>query len=276
MTEHWGDIPLGKETVYADRYDASLLAPIPRRLAREALGEMPPFHGEDIWVAYELTWLDTRAKPVAVMAEFSIPCDSPALVESKSLKLYLNSFAGTAFDDEAAVREKLIADLSQVTGAQVGVVLFPLATAPIPSVPPGVCLDALPVACDDIQRQTAELLMLADGADKDNEEEDVQVYSHLVRSLCPVTGQPDWATVLVRYSGPRISPESLLRYLVSFRFHQGFHEQVVEMVFSDIMRRCQPRRLSVQGLFTRRGGIDINPFRSTEAGATPRRRIVRQ
>ncbi|WP_111656968.1 NADPH-dependent 7-cyano-7-deazaguanine reductase QueF [Isoalcanivorax indicus] len=273
----WGDIPLGRQTDYVHEYDASLLAPIPRQLARDILGpDRSPFFGEDLWNAYELSWLDDQGKPVMAMAQFSVPCGSPCIIESKSLKLYLNSFAGSRFADAAQVQATLVTDLSAAAGQAVGVTLVTLdqvdaLLGQMAAKPAGQCLDALPVSCEGIDGHgDSDLKTGPDEVDAH------QVYTHGLRSLCPVTGQPDWATVIIRYSGAEIEPAGLFRYLVSYRHHSGFHEQVVEKIFCDLMRRCQPRALSVQALFTRRGGLDINPWRSTTPGPAPRLRMVRQ
>lgn len=280
MTNPYGDIPLGQQTDYVDHYDAALLSPIPRSLAREALalpGEaFPaaalPFKGVDVWNAYELSWLDKQGKPVVAMAQITVPCDSDCLVESKSLKLYLNGFANTRFAGEQAVTDTMIADLSAAAGGPVSVRLRSLNEAADDTLqlPAGECVDGLSVAMEGFEYSPA-LLSTTEGP-----VHTAQLHSHLVRSLCPVTRQPDWATVVVRYTGKPIVPESLLRYLVSFRNHSGFHEQVVELVYQDIQRQCVPEQLSVQGLFTRRGGLDINPFRSSQDELAPILRIPRQ
>ncbi|MCH8543081.1 MAG: NADPH-dependent 7-cyano-7-deazaguanine reductase QueF [Alcanivorax sp.] len=275
MTNPYGDIPLGQQTDYVDQYDAALLSPIPRALARETLA-LPagalPFRGVDVWNAYELSWLDQQGKPVVAMAQITVPCDSDCLVESKSLKLYLNGFANTRFAGEQAVAVTMAADLSAAAGGPVTVRLQSLGDAADDrlQLPAGECVDGLPVAIDGFDYAPA-LLATTEGS-----VHTAQLYSHLVRSLCPVTRQPDWATVVVRYTGKPIAPESLLRYLVSFRNHSGFHEQVVELVYQDIQRQCAPEHLSVQGLFTRRGGLDINPFRSSLDEPAPILRTPRQ
>ena len=275
MTNPYGDIPLGQQTDYVDHYDAALLSPIPRSLARDALA-LPagalPFKGVDVWNAYELSWLDQQGKPVVAMAQITVPCDSDCLVESKSLKLYLNGFANTRFVGEQAVAATMQADLSAAAGGPVTVRLQSLddAAGEALQLPAGDCVDALSVSIEGFD-YTPALLATMEGPTHT-----AQLYSHLVRSLCPVTRQPDWATVVVRYTGKPIAPESLLRYLVSFRNHSGFHEQVVELVYQDIQRQCAPQRLSVQGFFTRRGGLDINPFRSSDDVPAPILRTPRQ
>ncbi|MBZ2189978.1 NADPH-dependent 7-cyano-7-deazaguanine reductase QueF [Alcanivorax sp. JB21] len=275
MTNPYGDIPLGQQTDYVDHYDAALLSPIPRSLAREVLA-LPagalPFKGVDVWNAYELSWLDQQGKPVVAMAQITVPCDSDCLVESKSLKLYLNGFANTRFAGKQEVAGTMEADLSAAAGGPVTVRLQSLddAAGEALQLPAGDCVDTLTVSIEGFDYAPA-LLGTMEGPTHT-----AQLYSHLVRSLCPVTRQPDWATVVVRYTGKPIAPESLLRYLVSFRNHSGFHEQVVELVYQDIQRQCAPQQLSVQGFFTRRGGLDINPFRSSDDAPAPILRTPRQ
>ncbi|HEV7778188.1 MAG TPA: NADPH-dependent 7-cyano-7-deazaguanine reductase QueF [Luteibacter sp.] len=260
--------PLGQATVYADRYDASLLFPIPRADKRAELGihdDAPPFHGVDLWNAYELSWLDTRGKPRVAVAEFRVPASSPNIVESKSFKLYLNGFAQERIVDEAALAEVLARDLSAAAGASVDVRLLSpeaLAGAPIAE-PDGFLVDQLDLAIDDYGPPKAAYLSTGDGTT-----EEILV-SHLLRSNCPVTGQPDWGSVQIAYRGAPIDRAGLLRYLVSFRTHSDFHEQCVERIFMDIRERCAPAALSVYARYTRRGGLDINPFRSTDRAASP-------
>jgi 7-cyano-7-deazaguanine reductase len=262
--------PLGKATVYADRYDPTLLFPIPRQAKRDEIGVHAPlpFHGVDIWNAYELSWLDERGKPRVALAEFRVPANSPNIIESKSFKLYLNGFAQERLADADALVVTLRRDLSAAAGAAVEVRL----SAPNASVHAiadldGVSVDALDVAVDDYGPPKADYLR----ADPDDVVEETLV-SDLLRSNCPVTGQPDWGSVQIRYAGPHIDREGLLRYLVSFRNHNEFHEQCVERIFMDVTRRCAPRRLSVYARYTRRGGLDINPFRSSaeDVPANPR------
>jgi 7-cyano-7-deazaguanine reductase len=249
--------PLGKPAEYPDRYDPTLLFTVSRAGQREALGLTGalPFRGVDLWTAYEITWLDERGKPEVAIGEFRIPADSPRIVESKSLKLYLGSFA-----QEAAARDEIArrirADLARACGAEVAVVLSTAASARQPAVEmPGESLDEIEVAPDVYEPDPASLS--AGGA---RVEETLR--SSLFRSRCPVTGQPDYGDVMVRYRGSRIDHAGLLRYLISFRRHAAFHESCVERVFADILERCAPQGLSVYARFMRRGGIDINPFRT--------------
>ena len=255
--------PLGKHTVYADRYDPSLLFPIPRQSKRDEIGvsQPLPFHGVDIWNAYELSWLDMHGKPVAAVAEFQVPASSPNIIESKSFKLYLNGFAQEPLANAAALSALLQQDLSRAAGAPVTVQIHaPRATAHTFADLDGASIDTLPVKIDDYGPPKADYLR----ADRDAEVVEETLISDLLRSNCPVTGQPDWGSVQIRYQGAPIDREGLLRYLVSFRTHNEFHEQCVERIFMDVMKRCTPQRLSVYARYTRRGGLDINPFRSTD------------
>ena len=254
--------PLGKPTEYCAQYAPELLFPIPRQLKRDELGICStrlPFVGEDLWNAYELSWLNPRGKPVVAVASLRVPADSPFLVESKSLKLYLNSLNQTAFADSGAVAATLERDLSRAAGAQVIVELQPLALRPQVDIgyPAGLCLDDLDVNCT-AYTPAPELLRAEAGAEVEE-----TLYSHLLKSNCLVTGQPDWAMVVIRYRGRPIDRAGLLRYIVSFRNHNEFHEQCVERIWCDIQRRCAPVALAVHARYTRRGGLDINPFRSS-------------
>jgi 7-cyano-7-deazaguanine reductase len=267
--------PLGKHTVYADRYDPGLLFPIPRQAKRDEIGvqEPLPFHGIDIWNAYELSWLDMRGKPVAAVAEFHVPANSPNIIESKSFKLYLNGFAQEPLANAAALSALLQQDLSRAAGAPVMVhVREPRTAKHVFADLDGELIDTLPVAIDDYGPPKADYLR-AEAAGSVVEE---TLVSDLLRSNCPVTGQPDWGSVQIRYRGARIDREGLLRYLVSFRTHNEFHEQCVERIFIDVMKHCAPQRLSVYARYTRRGGLDINPFRSTDQGQPDNIRGARQ
>ncbi len=258
---------LGQAVAYRDTYAPELLFPIERQLKRDELGIAAgalPFVGEDLWNAYELSWLDARGKPVVALGEFRVPATSPRLIESKSLKLYLNAFNQQRMASVDEVQSRIAADLSAAAGAEVGVVLMPLATRPQrrSAYPQGDCLDALDIAIDTYQ--PAPELLHATGAEVEE-----TLYSHLLKSNCLVTGQPDWGMLVVRYRGPAIDREGLLRYVVSFRAHNEFHEQCVERVFCDLMARCRPQELAVWARYTRRGGLDINPFRASHAGLRP-------
>lgn len=251
--------PLGRSVAYRTDYAPELLFPISRQSKRDELHIAPgalPFTGWDLWNAYELSWLDPRGKPVVALGEFRVPAESPRLVESKSLKLYLNSFNQTVFDSLEAVRQIIAQDLSAAAGAPVTVGLWrPQDARRHFGAPEGVLLDDLAV---DIQHyQPAPQLLVAEGPVVAE-----TLHSHLLKSNCLVTGQPDWASLVIRYRGPAIQRTGLLAYIVSFREHHEFHEQCVERVFQDISARCQPQALAVWARYTRRGGLDINPFRS--------------
>lgn len=257
------DLPLGRHVDYPREYDAALLFPIPRALGRGHIGideTALPFIGLDRWHAYELSWLDARGKPRVATATFEVPADSPHLIESKSLKLYLNSFNATRFDSDAAVRERIAIDLSQAAGATVAVVF---GLPPLDDGNAGASIDEETVTIDCYGPPDASLLAV-DAARVVEE----TLSSALLKSNCPVTGQPDWAQVTIRYHGPRLERAALLRYLVSFRDHAEFHEQCVERIFSDLLTRAAPQSLSVEARYTRRGGLDINPWRAT--AGTPR------
>ncbi len=265
------ELPLGREVAYPRAYDPSLLFPIPRAQGRAALGlgdGALPFAGHDRWHAYELSWLDGRGRPVVETATFLVPAGSPNLVESKSLKLYLNSLNGSRFDSREEVRARIVADLSAAAGAPVAVEFgLPPVDAgdgAMPGAPAPVLLDDLDVECDEYDAPNATLLSADDG-----ERVDEVLHTALLKSNCPVTGQPDWASIRIAVRGPRIDRAGLLRYLVSFREHAGFHEQCVEQVFVDLMARCRPQALSVEARYTRRGGLDINPWRATPGLAPP-------
>lgn len=254
--------PLGKTTVYADRYDPALLFPIPRSGKRDEIGvtQPLPFHGVDVWNAYELSWLDARGKPVVALAEFHVPAESPNIIESKSFKLYLNSFSQECMASTDALVAVLQRDLSAAAGAPVQVLLTePRAKGHATADLAGESIDGLDVEISDYGPPRADYLT-ADATQSIVEE---TLVSDLLRSNCPVTGQPDWGSVQVRYRGAPIDRAGLLRYLVSFRNHNEFHEQCVERIFVDVMAHCRPEQLSVYARYTRRGGLDINPYRST-------------
>ena len=254
--------PLGKITEYRSHYAPELLYPIPRQLKRDELGlrdDALPFVGEDLWNAYEISWLNPRGKPVVALGQFRVPADSPNLIESKSFKLYLNSFNQTTCAGVEDVASRLTRDLSHAAGRPVQVTLSDLATRPQPAVayPEGILLDEQDIACDDYQ-PAPELLTTGDGPVVVE-----TLYSHLLKSNCLVTGQPDWGMVVIRYRGRPVDRAGLLRYIVSYRAHNEFHEQCVERIFTDLLARCAPESLAVYARYTRRGGLDINPFRST-------------
>lgn len=265
---------LGRPVTYADQYDPTLLFPIARAPKREEIGiaGAPPFFGADLWTAYELSWLTPRGKPQVAIAHFTVPCETPNIVESKSLKLYLGSFSGTRFESADAVRDRLRADLSEAVwrGAPapstIGVrILMPeLFDQEQVHELDGLSLDRLDIDCD---RYTPAPELLTASFDEQPVEE--VLTSNLLKSNCLVTGQPDWGSIQIRYSGPQIEQGGLLRYLVSFRNHNEFHEQCVERIFMDLTRRCRPTKLSVYARYTRRGGLDINPLRTSHPMSPP-------
>jgi 7-cyano-7-deazaguanine reductase len=266
---------LGKPVAYADRYDPALLYPIPRAPKREELGLQGslPFFGADLWTAFELSWLTPRGKPQVAIGHFTVPCESPNIVESKSLKLYLGSFNGTAFAGPEQVRDLLRADLTEavwrgapVQGSSVGVrLLLPemFDREPVHELD-GLSLDRLDIECTNYA-PAPHLLQAAVGEQPVEE----VLTSNLLKSNCLVTGQPDWGSIQIRYSGPQIDQGGLLRYLVSYRNHNEFHEQCVERIFMDVWRRCKPAKLAVYARYTRRGGLDINPLRTSHPMALP-------
>ena len=264
--------PLGQATDYPDRYDASLLFGIARASQRAQMQAQAglPFSGVDIWTAYEITWLDGHGKPQIATGDFRIGADSPAIVESKSLKLYLGSLAQERFATPDDVARTIQADLERTCAAPVAVVLLPAPAALRVAELPGTSIDTIDVEAD---RYEPDATLLAHGASFADE----ALRTALFRSNCPVTGQPDYADVMVRYRGPRIDRAALLRYLVSYRKHAAFHEACIERMFVDIALRCRPEVLTVYARFLRRGGIDINPFRSNfEPAPTRNERTPRQ
>lgn len=264
---------LGKRSAYEQSYNPALLCPIPRAAQRQEIGITAnlPFHGIDIWTGYELSWLNLKGKPIVAVAEFYFPCTSTHLIESKSFKLYLNSFNQSQFSDFASVEAILSRDLSYAAGATVTVTLFPwqqfgnLALQEFN----GVCLDDLDITCQDYEVRTDFLQTKSDFVTE-------TVFSHLLKSNCLVTAQPDWGSVCLQYEGQQIDHEGLLRYFVSFRQHHEFHEHCAERIFMDVMQHCAPEKLSVYIRYTRRGGLDINPFRSNFSENPGNNRLARQ
>ena len=263
------DSPLGKSVAYAAQRDPSLLFPIARAGARAKLGfadDALPFLGVDIWNAYEFSWLDARGKPRVALVEFRVPAESPNIIESKSFKLYLNSYMQTRVSDTDTLREWLSDDLSRAAGDTVSVQLGTPTSRESLQLQQleGELIDDLPLAIEHYGPPKPELLY--GNPDAVVEE---KLVTHLFKSNCPVTGQPDWASLQLHYQGPRLGRDGLLRYLVSYREHDDFHEQCVERIFMDILARCAPTRLSVYARYTRRGGLDINPFRTTPGWMLP-------
>ncbi|PCI46148.1 MAG: NADPH-dependent 7-cyano-7-deazaguanine reductase QueF [Moraxellaceae bacterium] len=269
-------LPLGQQTDYINTYTPSLLCDIPRQEGRDKLSidaEKLPFHGVDIWNAYEISWLDSQGKPIVAVAEFQIPCSSPLIVESKSLKLYLNSYNQTRFNSKQEVLRTLESDLSILVRAPVLVKVRSGSqfSNDVVGEFPGECIDNIDVEVDCYEVNPSCLALDA------NPVKCVEsLYSHLLKSNCPVTNQPDWASVIIRYVGPRIDRASLLKYVISFRNHSEFHEQCVERMFTDILKYCKPEHLTVYARYVRRGGLDINPFRSNYEEPLPNLRLFRQ
>ncbi|EIX9441191.1 NADPH-dependent 7-cyano-7-deazaguanine reductase QueF [Klebsiella pneumoniae] len=269
-------LTLGKSTDYRDTYDASLLQGVPRSLNRDPLGlhaDNLPFHGADIWTLYELSWLNGKGLPQVAVGHVELPDTSLNLVESKSFKLYLNSFNQTRFASWQDVAETLTRDLCACAQGKVKVSLYrldELEGQPIARLH-GTCIDDQDIEIDNYQFSADYLQGAASG--KIVEE---TLVSHLLKSNCLITHQPDWGSVQIQYRGAKIDREQLLRYLVSFRHHNEFHEQCVERIFNDILRFCQPESLSVYARYTRRGGLDINPWRSNGDFSPAIGRLARQ
>lgn len=254
--------PLGQKTTYESQYNPKLLFPVARQINRATLNisaDKLPFYGDDIWHAYELSWLDKKGKPQNAIARLTVPCDSPYLIESKSLKLYLNSLNNTKFDSWEKVDETLARDLSQCAGKPVFVEIFTIDSfmGEMYNQIDGILIDDLDV---EITEYEINPNLLKTGKNIASE----KLYSNLLKSNCLVTGQPDWASIIIDYQGPQIIHEDLLRYIVSSRNHQEFHEHCVERIFVDILRICKPTQLTITACYTRRGGIDIIPVRSTQ------------
>ncbi|MGE6791016.1 NADPH-dependent 7-cyano-7-deazaguanine reductase QueF [Pseudomonas guineae] len=270
------DSPLGKSSEYIATYTPALLFPIPRAAKWAELGlsaETLPYQGVDFWNCFELSWLLPSGKPVVAMGEFAIPADSPNIIESKSFKLYLNSLNQSVFNTADELVVVLVKDLSAAAGKTVGVRVRSLAevTADGVAAAPGTCIDELDVSISNYAQPQPELLR-CDAALVVEE----SLHSHLLKSNCPVTGQPDWGTLVVQYRGLALDHASLLAYLVSFRQHADFHEQCVERIFLDLQRLLKPEHLTVYARYVRRGGLDINPYRSTGPISLDNQRLARQ
>ena len=265
--------PLGHSTQYRDEYDATLLHPMARAEGRAAVGlvEDVAFYGEDQWTAYEFSWLNGRGKPQVAQLSITTPASSTHIIESKSMKLYLNGFSQMAFASEQEVLATLQKDLGAGFASDLALELKPIDKLTEFGELTGQCLDTLDIDIDGYS-YNPDFLACIDSHTLGES----RLYSHLFRSLCPVTSQPDWATVIVEYQGRAIDPVGLLKYLVSYRNHQAFHETTIERIYADIWQRCEPQQLSVYGRFLRRGGIDINPYRSSNSGSAPHVRVARQ
>lgn len=265
---------LGQASAYVDHYDAGLLFPLPRETKRREIGitGSVPFLGADLWTAFELSWLNPRGKPQVALAHITVPCESTHIVESKSFKLYLNSFNNTAFASADVVRDCIRADVSAAiwhggsVQSSAGVkLLLPeqLEREKVQELA-GLSVDRLDVECTRYQ-PAPDLLTAA----FDEKPVDEILVSHLLKSNCLVTGQPDWGSVQIAYSGPQIDQAGLLQYIVSYRNHNEFHEQCVERIYMDVLARCKPTKLAVYARYTRRGGLDINPWRTSHPQSPP-------
>jgi len=266
--------PLGKQSKYISEYRSDLLFPIARKQKRDEINvpAILPFKGVDIWNAFEISWLNNRGKPAVAVAEFIFPCTSPNIVESKSFKLYLNSFNNTRFDSFDAVKQIMTQDLSEACQEAVRVKLHSVSDFPRQqlSVFSGFNLDQLDIECNTYTIDPT-LLRIEEGHVSEI------LFSDLLKSNCLVTGQPDWASLQIQYTGNKINHETLLQYIVSFRDHNEFHEQCVERIYMDILNYCKPEKLTVYARYTRRGGLDINPYRSSESDIIPdNMRLCRQ
>ncbi|RUR10938.1 NADPH-dependent 7-cyano-7-deazaguanine reductase QueF [Legionella septentrionalis] len=257
------DSELGKKSTYIATYDPTRLFPISRDEKRREIGIDPaslPFFGFDCWNHYEVSWLNEKGKPMVALAELVYDCNSPKLIESKSLKLYFNSFNNTNFRSVAELEAIIAEDLTKSIGAEVFVKIFSLAESKqfeIKDIYWGELIDELDIACSTYSVEPSFLSV-------QNEIVEETLFSNLLKSNCLVTHQPDWGSVQIAYKGKKINREGLLRYIVSFRNHNEFHEQCIERIFVDILNHCKPDTLTVYGRYTRRGGLDINPFRSTQ------------
>jgi len=275
-------LTLGKATEYCSEYNPDLLQAVPRSLNRDDLSlssDSLPFLGEDVWYGYELSWLNNKGKPVVAVAEFRFPCTSPNIVESKSFKLYLNSFNQSKFKDINTVESILTKDLSALCGATARVSLFAVDKCPALAINEtkheAVCIDDEDISIDSYHF-SAQILANAQNDNDTTAVTSEKLVSHLLKSNCLITNQPDWASVYIDYKGQAINHEVLLEYLISFRQHNEFHEQCVERIFCDLQKYCQLEELTVFARYTRRGGLDINPFRSTHLTSAPNGRTLRQ
>lgn len=272
-------LTLGKATEYISEYTPNLLQAVPRSLNRDDLAldqSILPFTGEDVWYGYELSWLNEKGKPVVAVAEFRFACTSPNLVESKSFKLYLNSFNQTRFSSVVEVKKLLCKDLSKTAQSDAQVSLYEVENCPALMITEkneqNICIDKQDISIDNYQ-YNAGLLSSESNSSAQIEE---KLVSHLLKSNCLITQQPDWASIYIHYKGSKINHEGLLKYIISFREHNEFHEQCIERIFMDLMQHCQLDELTVFARYTRRGGLDINPFRSTHLSKAPLARTLRQ
>ncbi len=272
------DSALGQTTVYPVEYDPTVLFAIARAEGRAALGTSATAfisEGIDVWHVFELSWLDETGKPVVAVGRLTVPAHSPYLIESKSLKLYFNGLNFAMLADERSVEAIVIQDLSKVTGAQVQFELLNV-DALVTHLPQGHCLDHLEMSSTAVPDEPNPLSLILDSTSSTQIIEET-LYSNLLRSNCPVTSQPDWGTIFIRYTGEKICHRNLLTYITSYRKHSGFHEQCVEQIFNDIWQQLKPASLAVHAQYTRRGGLDINPCRSSDPTWLPKiHRLARQ
>lgn len=274
MTQPTRDLPLGQDVSYPTAYDPTLLFPIARAQSRQEIGLVGPdlpFSGWDLWNAYELSWLTPQGMPQVGMLRLFVDCQSPNIIESKSLKLYLNSVNQTSFESTEVMLQTLRKDLSSAAGSQVKVELIlprDFASLSIAEFE-GIDLDTQSLSIDCYE-PNPDLLCLTPRVGSEQSVVTESLFSRLLKSNCPVTSQPDWACIKIDYTGPQIDRAALLKYIISFRMHNGFHEQCVERIFTDVLNRCQPQQLSVYARYTRRGGLDINPWRATPGMIAPK------
>ncbi len=272
-------LTLGKTTAYISEYSPSLLQGVPRSLNRNNIAievTALPFKGEDVWYGYEISWLNVKGKPVVAVGVFRFPCDSDNIIESKSFKLYLNSFNQSRFSSTESVIEHMVKDLSAIAGKPATVSLFSVTECPSFNIEylPATCIDDIDITIDDYTFD-AQLLKKVGSIESVTPVSETLV-SHLLKSNCLITNQPDWASIYISYKGESIPHENLLRYLISFRKHNEFHEQCVERIFTDLLHAYSLTELTVYARYTRRGGLDINPFRSTHLTHAPSVRTHRQ
>lgn len=283
--EALGKLTLGKATRYCSEYNPELLQAVPRSLNRDGLNisaENLPFDGEDVWYGYELSWLNSRGKPIVAVAEFRFSCQSENIVESKSFKLYLNSFNQSKFSSWEDVILCMEKDLSNTCGSRASVKLFAVDDCPALNINHQIfsgkltCIDEIDIEVDTYQLAPELLLGTEDNNLARKTVVNEILVSHLLKSNCLITNQPDWASIYIQYSGKQILHKALLAYLISFRQHNEFHEQCVERIFCDLNKYCQIDELTVFARYTRRGGLDINPYRSNINREAPVGRTLRQ
>lgn len=272
------NLTLGKTTSYCSKYNPKLLQAVPRSLNRDSLSldaKQLPFIGEDIWYGYELSWLNPNGKPIVAVAEFRFPCTSENIVESKSFKLYLNSFNQSQFSSWQDVESLLSKDLSETANGRVNVTLSEVTAFDALAINQGTasCIDHLDIEVNQYQLDPS---LLENALHATSSIVSESLVSHLLKSNCLITNQPDWGSIFIQYTGKKIAHDALLKYIISFREHNEFHEQCVERIFCDIQKYCQPQELTVFARYTRRGGLDINPFRSTSLTTGPDLRTIRQ